>query len=104
MKTTCMKAAIPWSLVLLRFLLAPALLLLLGLGALTDGLLLAIYVVAFASDYADGVIARWLGVATPLLRAADSAADTVFHLAVFGATFALHRDEFLSPVVPAFLG
>ncbi|MBI3723497.1 CDP-alcohol phosphatidyltransferase family protein [bacterium] len=84
---------LPWLLVGGRALLAPALIILLEAGALGDRLVLAIYLVAFATDYFDGAIARKLGVATPALRHADSAADTVFHVALGWVTWRLHPEE-----------
>lgn len=69
-------------------------------GTLGDRLVLALVLVAFASDYFDGVIARALGVATRALRQADSAVDTCFYLALAGATWQLHG-EVLARHVPA---
>jgi len=44
--------------------------------------------VAFLSDVFDGIIARRLGIATPLLRRLDSIADSVFYVAaVFAAWY-----------------
>ncbi len=94
----------PALLVALRVLLAPLLLVLVAKSAIGDRGALGLYLLAFATDYADGNIARALGVATPRLRAADSAADTVFHLAFFAATWILHRDELRTPFLLAFLG
>jgi CDP-diacylglycerol--glycerol-3-phosphate 3-phosphatidyltransferase len=93
----------PSLLVALRVLLAPVLLVLVARGMIGDRGALAFYLLAFATDYADGNVARALGVATPRLRAADSAADTVFHLAFFAATWILHGDELRTPFLLAFL-
>jgi phosphatidylglycerophosphate synthase len=60
--------------------------------ALTDRLVLALFVVAFVSDYFDGVVARALGVVTRTLRQADSAVDTIFYLVLAGATWRSHPD------------
>jgi phosphatidylglycerophosphate synthase len=64
----------------------------LAAGAVTDRLVLALFIVAFVSDYFDGVAARALGVVTRALRQADSAVDTIFYLVLAGATWTLHRD------------
>jgi len=98
----CMKWT-PTLLIALRVLLAPLLVFLVMKGAIADRGVLAVYVLAFATDYADGNIARYLGVATPRLRAADSAADTIFHLALALVTWLLHREEFRSVFFVAFL-
>jgi phosphatidylglycerophosphate synthase len=99
-----MKKAAPWLLIGLRVLLAPVLLALVHGGLIGDRGFLAIYLLAFATDYLDGNVARWLDVATPRLRAADSAADTVFHVAVALGTLELHPDDFRTPALLAFLG
>jgi len=95
-----MKQHLPWVLVGMRFVLAPLLLALLAKGALPDGAVLAIYLLAFATDYLDGAIARKLGVATPALRHADGVADTVFHLALAWVTWCLHAETVRSSTVP----
>jgi CDP-diacylglycerol--glycerol-3-phosphate 3-phosphatidyltransferase len=59
---------------------------------LGDGLVLWLFVVAFVSDYFDGVIARALNVVTPALRQADSVVDTVFYLVLAAATWTLHPE------------
>lgn len=64
----------------------------LAASTLTDRLVLALFIVAFVSDYFDGVVARALGVVTRALRQADSAVDTVFYLVLAAATWRLHRE------------
>jgi phosphatidylglycerophosphate synthase len=83
---------VPWLLIAAR---AAATLVLAGalaVGALGDRLILWLFVVAFVSDYFDGVIARALKVVTRRLRQADSLVDTVFYLVLAGATWALHPE------------
>jgi CDP-diacylglycerol--glycerol-3-phosphate 3-phosphatidyltransferase len=63
-----------------------------AVNALTDRMVLAIFIVAFVSDYFDGVVARALGVVTRALRQADSAVDTIFYLVLAGATWRLHPE------------
>jgi len=82
---------VPFSLTLLRALLAPAVLWL-GFTSASSGGFAACLVAAFLSDYFDGVIARKLGVATPGLRRMDSAADSLFYLACVAVAWHLHPD------------
>jgi CDP-diacylglycerol--glycerol-3-phosphate 3-phosphatidyltransferase len=83
---------VPWSLVALRA--GAALVLTIGLvaGRLTDRRVFALFAIAFASDYFDGVIARAYGVATRRLRQADSVVDTIFYLVLAAVTYHLHAD------------
>jgi phosphatidylglycerophosphate synthase len=72
---------IPWSLVVLRSLLAPAIV----LSARTHvpgTWLSAIVVAALISDIYDGVLARRWHCDTPAIRLSDSMVDTVFYLGV----------------------
>ena len=73
--------SLPWSLVLMRLLLAPAIVLLARSRA-SGFMLAAAVIVALVSDIYDGVIARRLGTDTAALRIADSLTDTVFYLGV----------------------
>jgi phosphatidylglycerophosphate synthase len=70
---------VPTALVVLRALCGPVL-----LGAVAGGagpwVLVTLLTVAFLSDVFDGIIARRLGVATALLRRADSIVDTGFYV------------------------
>jgi phosphatidylglycerophosphate synthase len=86
------RTVLPWLLIAARA--AAALILAAALAArvLTDRLVLWLFVVAFVSDYFDGMIARALKVVTHQLRQADSVVDTVFYLVLAGATWALHPD------------
>lgn len=81
-------ARIPWSLVALRVILAPALIIGERVGV-SGSVLVAIATAAFLSDVCDGIIARRLGVDTDALRHADSVADTVFYIGAIAAV--LHR-------------
>ena len=58
-------------------------------------------ILAFLSDYFDGVIARRLGVATPNLRRMDSIADSVFYVSALISAWHLHADllhAYLAPL------
>jgi hypothetical protein len=87
-----MREALPWLLVAAGAGATVVLGVALAVGALTDRLVLALFIVAFVTDYFDGVVARALGVVTPALRQADSAIDTIFYLVLAAATWKLHRD------------
>ncbi len=88
-----MNAVLPWLLIAARAAAAVALAVALAARALSDRLVLWLFVVAFVSDYFDGVIARALNVVTRSLRQADSVVDTVFYLVLAAATWTLHPDE-----------
>jgi phosphatidylglycerophosphate synthase len=83
---------LPWLLIAARAAAALVLAAALGARALSDRLVLWLFVIAFVSDYFDGVIARALNVVTRSLRQADSVVDTVFYLVLAGATWALHPE------------
>jgi phosphatidylglycerophosphate synthase len=93
---------LPLLLTSLRVVLAP-LLVLVGLAWPARGAIGVILVTAFLSDVFDGVIARRLGVATPGLRRFDSAADTLFYVAVAVVTWHLHPHAITSRAVPLML-
>jgi phosphatidylglycerophosphate synthase len=87
-------------LTVLRLLLAPVLVWLVYAGA--PGLVFAsVVLVAFVSDYFDGVIARRLGVASAALRHFDSRADLVFYATAAWAVWRLHPDVVRSVAIPA---
>ena len=81
---------VPWALVILRALAAVTLAAGLMAGQLRDPLVLALFAIAFVTDYFDGVIARACGVATRGLRQADSVVDTAFYLVLAAVTYRLH--------------
>jgi phosphatidylglycerophosphate synthase len=85
-------AWLPWLLIAARAAAALVLAVALATRALTDTLVLWLFVVAFVSDYFDGVIARALKVVTRRLRQADSVVDTVFYLVLAVATWTLHPE------------
>jgi CDP-diacylglycerol--glycerol-3-phosphate 3-phosphatidyltransferase len=85
-------ALLPWLLIAARAAAALVLAVALAVRGLSDGLVLWLFVVAFVSDYFDGVIARALNVVTRPLRQADSVVDTIFYLVLAGATWTLHPD------------
>ncbi len=86
----------------LRIVLAP-LLVLVGFVWPVRGALGVILVTAFLSDVFDGVIARRLGVATAGLRRLDSAADTLFYVAVAVVTWHLYPYAIKARAVPLVL-
>lgn len=81
---------VPVSLTVLRAALAPALLVIAYGGGSHLGFGLCL-LAAFLSDIFDGILARRLGVATPVLRRLDSAADTLFYLSALYCVWHLHR-------------
>jgi phosphatidylglycerophosphate synthase len=85
---------VPLSLTALRALLAPVIvfLALLNPDPRAFGICLAL---GFLSDVFDGVIARKLGIATPILRRLDSCADTLFYVAATFATWHLYPQVIL---------
>ena len=84
------RKVIPWSLVVFRLLLGPAIVLTALWGPVRE-LWLAVMIVAGAlSDVYDGVLARRWGTATPALRIADSIVDIVFYLAILTAGIDRH--------------
>jgi CDP-diacylglycerol--glycerol-3-phosphate 3-phosphatidyltransferase len=86
-------ALVPWLLIAARAVATLVLAVALARGVLGDGLVFWLFVVAFVSDYFDGVAARALNVVTRRLRQADSLVDTIFYLVLALATWTLHPDE-----------
>jgi len=87
-------------LTVLRLLLAPVLVWLVYANA--PGVVFAsVVLIAFVSDYFDGVIARRLGVASAELRHFDSRADLVFYATAAWAVWRLHPDVVRSVAIPA---
>ncbi|MDP9172679.1 MAG: CDP-alcohol phosphatidyltransferase family protein [Planctomycetota bacterium] len=89
---TQIKWAIPWLLLSMRLLMVPFMVL--ASHGLADKTILWLYLIAFVTDYFDGVTARYFGTATPLLRRADSTADAIFHLALAFLILRHHPQEF----------
>lgn len=87
-----MIALVPWLLIAARAAATVVLAVALATGALGDRLVLWLFVVAFVSDYFDGVVARALNVVTRRLRQADSLIDTVFYVVLAAATETLHPE------------
>ncbi len=87
-----LRVLIPWLLLSIRVAFVP--LLLLHARTLEDHTVLWLYLIAFITDYFDGVVARALNTATRSLRLADSAADTLFHVALAYVLICRHPDEF----------
>jgi CDP-diacylglycerol--glycerol-3-phosphate 3-phosphatidyltransferase len=93
---------VPVGLTVLRLLLAPVLVWLVYASA--PGVVFAgVVLLAFVSDYFDGVIARRLGVASAELRHFDSRADLVFYATAAWAIWRLHPDVVRSVAVPALI-
>ena len=87
-------------LTVLRLLLAPVLVWLVYASA--PGVVFAsVVLIAFVSDYFDGVIARRLGIASAELRHFDSRADLVFYATAAWAVWRLHPDVVRSVAIPA---
>jgi phosphatidylglycerophosphate synthase len=94
-----MLRSVPMGLTVLRLLLAPVLVWLVYAGA--PGVVFAsVVLIAFVSDYFDGVIARRLGVASAELRHFDSRADLVFYATAAWAVWRLHPDVVRSVALP----
>ena len=91
-RTRRRRAALPWLLIAARAGATLVMAAAIAGRALTDDLVLALFIVAFVSDYFDGVVARALGVVTRALRQADSVVDTIFYLVLAGATWMLHPE------------
>lgn len=87
-----MSALVPWLLVGARAAATVILAVALATGVLGDRLVFWLFVVAFVSDYFDGVVARALKVVTRRLRQADSLVDTVFYVVLAAATWTLHPE------------
>ena len=95
-----MVRAIPMALTVLRLLLAPVLVWMVYANA--AGLAFAgVILLAFVSDYFDGVIARRVGVSTPELRHFDSRADLVFYGTAAWAVWRMHSDVARAVAIPA---
>jgi hypothetical protein len=73
------KTAIPWSMVIGRAVMGPALVAMTAWGV-AGWVLSAIVMLMLVDDIADGMVARYWGTDSPALRLADSCTDTVFYL------------------------
>jgi phosphatidylglycerophosphate synthase len=82
----------PLALTLTRLVLGPIMLLLAWLHPSPGTWLAAGVVVGFLTDLFDGIVARYLGVATSGLRRLDSQTDLVFWLSVLGSVFVARWD------------
>jgi phosphatidylglycerophosphate synthase len=92
--------SIPAGLTALRLLLAPVLVWMVYADAASI-LFAAVVLLAFVSDYFDGVFARRLGVATPALRHFDSRADLVFYATAAWTVWMRRPDVARSVAIPA---
>ena len=94
--------SIPVGLTVLRLLLAPVLVWLVYSNA--PGIVFAVVIlVAFVSDYFDGVIARRVGVASAELRHFDSRTDFVFYATASWAVWRLHPQVVQAIAIPALI-
>ncbi|WP_083763644.1 CDP-alcohol phosphatidyltransferase family protein [Candidatus Korobacter versatilis] len=89
--TSEMKQLIPWSMTLGRVLFAP-IVIWLALTGRSGWWISACIVAEVVLDIFDGIVARRLGVATPLLRRMDSVMDTIFYLAILYIGWKVHYD------------
>jgi phosphatidylglycerophosphate synthase len=92
--------SIPLALTALRLLLAPVLVWMVYVDS-PALLFAAVILIAFLSDYFDGVIARRLGVATPALRHFDSRADLIFYATAAWVVWMRRPDVARAVAVPA---
>ena len=81
---------IPWSLVLFRLLLGPALFIVARDPSIAGAWMGAMIAAGFVSDVYDGVLARQWGNASSALRIADSGVDIIFYLGVLAALVERH--------------
>ncbi|HEY1951230.1 MAG TPA: CDP-alcohol phosphatidyltransferase family protein [Gemmatimonadaceae bacterium] len=93
---------VPLGLTTLRLLLAPVLVWLVYSGA-SGTAFAGVILVAFVSDYFDGVIARRLGVASAELRQFDSRTDLVFYATAAWTVWRLHPDVVRSFAIPGLI-
>jgi len=92
-----MKYLLPWGLIVSRVLMAPLIIYLATLSHSWIGpIVVALMWFALIGDILDGIIARQFGIATPLMRRADSIADLIFWIAV-GAALWVWRPEVFRP-------
>jgi len=84
------RKTVPWSLVVFRFLLGPALFLVARDASVADAWLGVMVVAGFLSDVYDGVLARRWGTASSALRIADSGVDIFFYVGVLAALVERH--------------
>jgi CDP-diacylglycerol--glycerol-3-phosphate 3-phosphatidyltransferase len=97
--TLLSKTRVPLLLTTLRAILAPVMVLLAWYYPSPTAFGVCL-VLAFLSDVFDGILARWLNVATPGLRRLDSIADSVFYVAALLAAWHLHTSK-LREYLPA---
>jgi phosphatidylglycerophosphate synthase len=97
-RTRRLARATPWMLSVLRLVLGPAFVLALEVSATLP---LVIALLAAASDFVDGRLARRLGVASSAGAVLDVVGDGVFVLAALAALAAASRVSWLLPVAVA---
>ena len=84
--------SIPAAMTTLRLAIAPTLVLFTHLNLVPRFIYVLLIVVAFLSDWLDGVVARRLGIATAWLRRYDIVADVTFYVAVLWAVWRLETE------------
>lgn len=92
----------PLGLTMLRLLLAPVLVWMVYAAA-PGGAFALVILIAFVSDYFDGVIARRVGVASAELRHFDSRADLVFYATAAWVVWRVHPEVVRRFAVPGLI-
>lgn len=92
----------PLALTMLRLLLAPVLVWMVYAAA-PGGAFALVILIAFVSDYFDGVIARRVGVASAELRHFDSRADLVFYATAAWVVWGVHPEVVRRFAVPGLI-
>jgi CDP-diacylglycerol--glycerol-3-phosphate 3-phosphatidyltransferase len=90
---TKLRKWIPWGMVVLRAWLGPLIGVTAWAFAKAEPWLGAMVLTGFISDVYDGILARHWDTETARLRAADTAADTIFYLGVLSAIVVRHGAE-----------
>jgi len=93
---------VPFALTTLRLVLGP-IALLCAIVKVTQFVFLPILIVGTLSDIFDGILARRLGVATPVLRRYDSITDVIFYLFILGATWISRHELVMQNWIPIML-
>lgn len=91
-----MKRLIPYSLIVFRFLCAPAMILLAYKGGTSySGWIVLLLYLGLISDIFDGILARAMGVSDSKMRRLDSQIDLIFWLSVGYTSWLLHSEIIL---------
>ena len=99
-----MKKYLPYLLIIFRFLLAPAMIIIAKQwGVSAAGWLVLMIYLGLLSDVFDGIIARNLGVADAKLRRLDSQTDLVFWISVGVTSWVLHPEIIAQYKIPVLI-